>query len=343
VRQIVDESGEVVFYQAYEPYGDVLYSTGADSDSSSYGFAGEWTDATGLQYLRARYYDTGIGRFTTRDAYRGDYQYPLTLNRWMYVNGNPIIYVDRSGYMVDNDASYNHYNRTIRDYSGRSITLEEARKYRDINNAINVASQVVDNGWDAWEAGGVSGAREVISRQLVEDGSNYRVFGSNKLLEDALYNPQTRYIGINNFKKAGAQISLKNVLTNKEFWRSTGGQIIIGRVFDIFEYNTDVLEGRMTLNELYGTMLCNTGNDLFNSLSSGALTFGASIVAGPEAGVPIGLGYSVGENIWWDRSRIKQSCVQSAAQYFEKHPYVPPVPKNYGAFNKIGDNLLLWQ
>jgi hypothetical protein len=50
-----------------------------------------------LQYLRARYYDTGIGRFTTRDTYEGDYQYPLTLNRWMYVNGNPIVFTDPSG------------------------------------------------------------------------------------------------------------------------------------------------------------------------------------------------------------------------------------------------------
>jgi hypothetical protein len=47
--------------------------------------------------MRARYYDTGIGRFTTRDTYEGDYQYPLTLNRWMYVNGNPIVFTDPSG------------------------------------------------------------------------------------------------------------------------------------------------------------------------------------------------------------------------------------------------------
>lgn len=34
--------------------------------------AGEWTDATGLQHLRARYLDTNVGRFTTKDTWGGD-------------------------------------------------------------------------------------------------------------------------------------------------------------------------------------------------------------------------------------------------------------------------------
>ena len=95
MRQIVDGSGVVQYYQSFEPYGDVLESIGVGE--SSYGFAGEWTDSTGLQYLRARYYNSGIGRFTTRDTYSGDYQYPLSLNRWMYVSGNPVMYIDPSG------------------------------------------------------------------------------------------------------------------------------------------------------------------------------------------------------------------------------------------------------
>ena len=64
---------------------------------SSYGFAGEWTDSTGLQYLRARYYNTGIGRFLTRDTWGGNYSDPLSLNRWAYVQGNPVILSIRVG------------------------------------------------------------------------------------------------------------------------------------------------------------------------------------------------------------------------------------------------------
>ncbi len=62
-----------------------------------YGFTGEVTDATGNIYLRARYYNPNDGRFLSRDTWAGDVNNPLSLNRWMYVEGNPVNYVDPSG------------------------------------------------------------------------------------------------------------------------------------------------------------------------------------------------------------------------------------------------------
>jgi RHS repeat-associated protein len=79
VRQIVDGSGEVQFYQSYEPYGDVLDSSG--TAESNYGFAGEWTDLSGLIYLRSRYYDVSLGRLITRDPFSGITTGPASLNR----------------------------------------------------------------------------------------------------------------------------------------------------------------------------------------------------------------------------------------------------------------------
>jgi len=56
--------------------------------------AGEMQDAlTGHYYLRARFYNPLIARFTQEDTYRGD-----GLNLYAYVANNPIRYVDRSGY-----------------------------------------------------------------------------------------------------------------------------------------------------------------------------------------------------------------------------------------------------
>jgi len=53
-------------------------------------FTGEQVDATGLQYLRARYYDAATGRFASRD--------PLPFaQRYAYVGGNPVNYVDPGG------------------------------------------------------------------------------------------------------------------------------------------------------------------------------------------------------------------------------------------------------
>ena len=38
------------------------------------------------------------GRFLTRDTWIGDYNSPLSLNRWMYVEGNPVNFTDSSGH-----------------------------------------------------------------------------------------------------------------------------------------------------------------------------------------------------------------------------------------------------
>jgi RHS repeat-associated protein len=54
-------------------------------------------DYNELVYLRARMYAPGVGRFLTRDTWGGDYNRPLSLNRWKYVEGNPVNRTDPSG------------------------------------------------------------------------------------------------------------------------------------------------------------------------------------------------------------------------------------------------------
>ncbi len=95
MRQLTDGNAEVVLAQTYEPYGEVLTSAG--EGESSYAYAGEWTDTTGLQYLRARYMNPAVGRFLTRDTWSGNFSNPLSLNKWVYVESNPINLVDPSG------------------------------------------------------------------------------------------------------------------------------------------------------------------------------------------------------------------------------------------------------
>ncbi len=63
----------------------------------AYGFTGEMADVTGLTYLRARYYSPLEGRFMSRDTWEGDARRPLSMNRWMYVEGNPVNLIDPSG------------------------------------------------------------------------------------------------------------------------------------------------------------------------------------------------------------------------------------------------------
>ena len=66
----------------------------AETALSRFLYAGEQYDTvTGLYYLRARQYDTAIGRFTQEDTYLGDGR-----NLYVYVSNNPLKYVDPSGH-----------------------------------------------------------------------------------------------------------------------------------------------------------------------------------------------------------------------------------------------------
>jgi len=51
-----------------------------------------------LIYLRSRIYSPVTGRFTTKDSWQGDYNRPLSLNRWNYTEGNPVNFVGTSGH-----------------------------------------------------------------------------------------------------------------------------------------------------------------------------------------------------------------------------------------------------
>jgi RHS repeat-associated protein len=80
---------------AYYAFGPVRAHTGASTDWT---YTGEQNDATGLEYLRARYYDPAIGRFLTQDPVRGFALSPQSLNRYPYVLNNPANLTDPYGY-----------------------------------------------------------------------------------------------------------------------------------------------------------------------------------------------------------------------------------------------------
>jgi RHS repeat-associated protein len=102
VRQLVDANAEITLSKAYDPYGSVAYSVG--SGTSPFAFTGEQTDVSGLTYLRARYYSSTDGRFLSRDTWGGDYNRPLSLNRWIYVEGNPVNATDPTGNITQKES-----------------------------------------------------------------------------------------------------------------------------------------------------------------------------------------------------------------------------------------------
>jgi RHS repeat-associated protein len=95
IRQLVTENQQVSLLKSYDPFGNPLLNQG--TSSSSFSFIGEHMDNSGLEYLRARYYDPETGRFITADPYPGALSLPATQNAYTYVINNPLSYTDPSG------------------------------------------------------------------------------------------------------------------------------------------------------------------------------------------------------------------------------------------------------
>jgi RHS repeat-associated protein len=96
---LTDESGNIVDRWSYLPYGGLIsHDKGNTKTPFLYnGRDGVMTDENGLYYMRARYYDPTIRRFINRDTLLGEIGKMATLNRFGYVNGNPVSGVDPSG------------------------------------------------------------------------------------------------------------------------------------------------------------------------------------------------------------------------------------------------------
>jgi RHS repeat-associated protein len=102
VRQLTNSGATPNLARSFEAFGSQLSSMG--STSTVYSFTGEQLDATGLTYLRARYYASGIDRFLTSDPWPGDMQLPRSLNGWTYVDNNPVRFTDPSGFVKVDEA-----------------------------------------------------------------------------------------------------------------------------------------------------------------------------------------------------------------------------------------------
>lgn len=98
VTKILDESGDVVSSISYGDYGNITSKTGdIDTPFSYAGQGGAVTDNNGLVYLKTRYYNPELMRFMNRDTVSGSITEPQSLNRYTYVQGNPLTYIDLTG------------------------------------------------------------------------------------------------------------------------------------------------------------------------------------------------------------------------------------------------------
>lgn len=95
-RSLTDAAGVVTDRYVYDAYGRTIGQVGGTENE--YMFTGEQRDGTiGWDYLRARYLDAMTARFSGSDPFEGFQDNPLSLNKFLYANSNPVSYIDPSG------------------------------------------------------------------------------------------------------------------------------------------------------------------------------------------------------------------------------------------------------
>jgi RHS repeat-associated protein len=189
-RHLTDGAGSVLNTYDYTAYGELYDSTG--TTPNSYLYTGQQYDSlTGDYYLRARYYDPGMGRFSSRDTWAYDYRNPVELNRYAYGAANPVKYNDPSGH---------------------TLALETNSLYNDIQKRLNAFVQT----------------GKVIARQFSKILDRLvtlviRAYGNDIVTEaldrlfDYLFDTNTQEVGLNDLRVRNAQdvASLLSKLSNQ--------------------------------------------------------------------------------------------------------------------------------
>ena len=103
VVAVLDDQGVVESEQRYLPYGGERYAAGIDE--TDYGYTGQRDlQDLGLMDYNARFYSPTIRRLISADTLIPDPSSSQAFNRYSYVTGNPLVFVDPSGhYWVEDE------------------------------------------------------------------------------------------------------------------------------------------------------------------------------------------------------------------------------------------------
>ena len=138
------KDGQAVSSSRYHLYG--ARKTSTDTTGNPFAYNGEARDDTGLDYLRARYYDSQGGTFLTEDSYPGEDTDPLSQNRYSYVQNNPINYTDPSGHFWNSIKKGWNYVKSGLNWAGRQISRGVNWVGRQISRGVNWVGRQIDRG-----------------------------------------------------------------------------------------------------------------------------------------------------------------------------------------------------
>ena len=168
---ITGRDGAVENCYAYDAFGNSLKKKEGIQNRIQY-TGQQYDQETGQYYLRARYYNPAVGRFTQEDTYRGD-----GLNLYVYCKNNPVLYYDPSGHIqavnpsneLETTNTFNTRNDSLSTFDpsiedGNYSSLrdlmspEEAARYDEywLDAAERISNEAIDNQIAYIESGGIT-------------------------------------------------------------------------------------------------------------------------------------------------------------------------------------------
>ena len=200
------KDGQAAASSRYHPYGASKAST--DTTGQPFAYNGEARDDTGLDYLRARYYDSQGGTFLTEDSYPGEETDPLSQNRYSYVQNNPVNYTDPSGHFWNSiKKGWNYVKKTASNaWNGvkRVVSNTWNTVKRAASNTWNSVKSFASKAWNATKSA-FNHATNWVSTQY-NRASNWVGRQWNKV--QTAYNSASDYVQ-QKYQQAAAQIEAK--------------------------------------------------------------------------------------------------------------------------------------
>ena len=142
-----DVQSRVLNHYEYDAFGNTIRCE--EQVHNRFRYTGEQYDPlTGQYYLRARYYNPVIARFTQEDTYYGD-----GLNLYTYCQNNPILYHDPTGHGTKENSPYSRNEQRYIDAGADPDTARLAAQcYPDAKSKQDLYNKYKKQGYSAQDA-----------------------------------------------------------------------------------------------------------------------------------------------------------------------------------------------
>ena len=141
------EQDRILNQYEYDAFGNTISCK--EQVENRFRYMGEQYDPlTGQYYLRARYYNPVIARFTQEDTYYGD-----GLNLYTYCRNNPILNHDPTGHGTKENSPYSRKEQQYIDAGADPDTAKLATQcYPDANSKQDLYNKYKSQGYNATDA-----------------------------------------------------------------------------------------------------------------------------------------------------------------------------------------------